>query len=176
MKKTAMIIMTLVFAVALLLFLFVQRDGQRARLPRIGDQAPEFRLPSLDGTLVGLADLRGKVVLVHFWATWCPPCVEELPGLERFYRSLLGADIELLAVSVDDTGAGAVREFLERNGLTVKVLLDPGQEVAQRYGTFKFPETYLVDREGIIRRKLIGAMDWDRPEAREMVNDLLKKQ
>jgi len=174
MKKTVLIVFVILFAGAALLLL-VSRDGHRRRIPRTGEPAPQFRLQSLDGGAVGLADLRGKVILVHFWATWCPPCVEELPVLERFYRSLEGMDVELLAISVDEGGPEAVREFMTRNRLSLPVFLDPDKTVAASYGTFKFPETYVVDRKGIIRRKLIGAIDWSRPEARELVEELQKE-
>jgi peroxiredoxin len=174
MKKTVLVVFVLLFAAAAALYLVVS-EGGRPRIPRPGDPAPQFALQSLDGRLVSLAEARGKVVLVHFWATWCPPCVEELPVLQRFYRSLEGGDVVLMAVSVDDSGPDAVRAFMMKHGLTIPVLLDPDKSVAESYGTFKFPETYLVDREGIIRNKLIGAIDWTRPEAGKMVEDLLKR-
>jgi peroxiredoxin len=142
---------------------------------REGDRAPEFRLTTLDGRTIDLSAFRGKVVMVHFWATWCPPCVEEMPTLERLYRTMLGQDFELLAVSVDENGAQSVRPFMQRNRLSLPVLLDQRHAVADQYGTFKFPETYLVDREGVIRKKIIGAADWTRPEAAGLVAELMKK-
>lgn len=175
MKKAVLVIFIVVFALAALLLL-VQRGGKRTRIPQRGDPAPQFQLQSLDGRTVRLADLRGKAVIVHFWATWCPPCVEELPALERFYGLLKGKPVELLAISVDDTGAETVREFMRKNGLTLPVLLDPDKQVAASYGTFKFPETYLLDRNGIIRDKVIGAADWTRPEAMELIDALLREQ
>jgi len=176
MKKTVLIIILLLFVLATLVFLFGPRGDQRSRIPRTGDPAPEFRLPTLDGGSISLSDLRGKVVMVHFWATWCPPCVEELPTLDQFARSPTGRDVELLAISVDETGPDAVREFMQRNRLTLPVLLDPDKTVASSYGTFKFPETYLVDRNGIIRHKIIGGVDWSRPEARELIEAFLRDQ
>jgi peroxiredoxin len=128
-----------------------------------GDLAPEFRLQKSDSGSVSLADLRGKVVMVHFWATWCPPCVEELPTLDRLHNSTLGKDFEMLAVSVDEGGAGAVVPFIQKNGLNLPVLFDPGGVVARLYGTYKFPETYILDRAGVVRYKAIGPRNWTDP-------------
>jgi peroxiredoxin len=175
MKKNTLIVIILVLAVAGLLLLFgQQRSGKHAVMGE-GDRAPDFRLAALDGRTVSLSALKGRVVMVHFWATWCPPCVEEIPTLERLYRAMFGQEFELLAVSVDEGGARSVRPFLERQRLSLPVLLDPGRAVANNYGTFKFPETYLVDREGVIRKKIIGAADWTRPEAVALIAELMKK-
>jgi peroxiredoxin len=138
----------------------------------VGDRAPEVRLQSVDGKTVSLADYRGKVVLVHFWATWCPPCVEEIPTLERFYQQVLGADIEVLGVSVDDS-ADVLKAFLDKNKVHFPVLRDPGGKTARSYGTLKFPETYIVGRDGMVRHKIIGPMDWSVPANVEAVRSLL---
>ena len=176
MKKTALIVVMVVLAVVGALFFFGQNSGQRTKIVREGDLAPEFQLPSLEGKTVGLSSSRGKVVMVHFWATWCPPCVEELPTLDRLYRAHFGNDLEILAVSVDEGGAGAVVPFLQKNRFNLPVLLNPDQSVSRAYGTFKFPETYLVDREGVVRKKIIGAADWMSPAALQMIQDLLAKK
>jgi cytochrome c biogenesis protein CcmG/thiol:disulfide interchange protein DsbE len=138
-----------------------------------GDQAAEFRLQALEGRSVKLSDLRGKVVMVHFWATWCPPCVEELPTIDTLYRTIADKDFQLLAVSVDDA-APEVVAFLKKHGLNLPVLMDPGRKTAGRYGTYKFPETYIVDRQGMVRVKVIGPRDWSRPENIQIVRDLLR--
>ncbi len=175
--KRGIILAILVVAAGLLFLLLVAKEGPRAKkIIQEGDRAPEFRLSALDGKQEGLADYRGKVVMVHFWATWCPPCVEELPALERMYRSLAGKDFELLAVSVDEGGAEAVASFLQRNRLTLPVLLDPGGSVAKSYGTFKFPETYLLDRSGIVRYKVIGPADWSNPANVKAIRDMIDHQ
>jgi peroxiredoxin len=176
MKQKALIVIIVSLAVVGALFFVGQNSGQRTRIIREGDRAPEFRLSSLDGKAVDLSSSRGKVVMVHFWATWCPPCVEELPTLERLYTEYAGKDLEILAVSVDEGGAGAVVPFLRKNGFSLPVLLNPDQSVSKAYGTFKFPETYLVDREGIVRKKVIGAVDWMSPSAREIIQAMLGKK
>jgi peroxiredoxin len=173
MKKNALIVVIVILAVIGALFFFGQNSGKPIRLAREGDRAPEFTLTALDGRTVSLSSFRGKAVMVHFWATWCPPCVEEFPTLERLYRSPIGKDLVILAVSVDEGGAPAVSAFLQQNRLTLPVLLNPDQSVSRSYGTLKFPETYLVDREGVIRRKIIGAADWMSPAAVEAIQALV---
>ena len=171
-KKVAVVI--LIAAVGLfLLFLFAKEGSRGTKIIHDGDWAPEFRLQALDGRTVSLADFRGKVVMVHFWATWCPPCVEEMPMLEQLYRSLRAADFEILAVSVDEGGARAVAEFMQRNGLNLQVLLDTRRSVAGLYGTFKFPETYVVDRQGVVTYKAIGPRDWTDPATMNAIRALI---
>ena len=176
MKKATLIGIIAVLAAIGFLFFYGQNSGQRVKIVREGDRAPEFSLTSLDGKTVSLSSFRGRVVMVHFWATWCPPCVEEIPTLERLYRASFGKDLEILAVSVDEGGAGAVGEFMQKNRFTLPVLLNPDQSVARNYGTFKFPETYLVDREGIVRRKIIGAADWSNPAAQDLIQTMVGKK
>ena len=172
-KKVAVVI--LIAAIGLfLLFLFAKEGSRGTKIIHEGDLAPEFRLQALDGSTVNLADFRGKVVMVHFWATWCPPCVEEMPMLEQLYRSLGSTDFKILAVSVDEGGAGAVAEFMQRNGLSLPALLDPGKSVAGLYGTFKFPETYILDRRGVVKYKAIGPRNWTAPANMTAIRELIE--
>jgi peroxiredoxin len=166
----------LILAAAVILFfalVFTKSASKGMKIITEGDSAPEFSLSSVDGRTVTLSELRGKVVMVHFWATWCPPCVEEMPTLDRLYRDMVGKDFELLAVSVDETGASGIVPFLQRNKLSLPVLLDSDHAVAKRYGTFKFPETYILDRNGIVKYKIIGARDWAAPDAVQGLRELI---
>ena len=138
-----------------------------------GDKAPEFRLQTADGRSVVLSELRGKVVVVHFWATWCPPCVDEIPELDSLYRAFMGSDFEMLTVSVDEGGAPAVEPFMRKNRLVVPVLFNPDRSIAALYGTYKFPETYIVDRQGIVRYKAIGPKNWSDPAYRKVLQDII---
>jgi len=172
--KKNVAVAVLIAAVGLfLLYLFAKEGPQAVKIVHEGDRAPAFHLQALDGRTVSLADYRGKIVMVHFWATWCPPCVEEMPMLEQLYRSLGAADFEILAVSVDEGGARAVAEFMQRNGLNLPVLLDPRRSVAGLYGTFKFPETYVVDRQGVVTYKAIGPRDWTDPATMNAIRALI---
>ena len=126
----------------------------------MGTPAPDFSLS--DGTrTVRLADYRGKVVLVNFWATWCTPCIEEIPSLEALQKEM--PQIVILAVSIDDD-PDAYRRFLVDHQVTLLTVNDPAQRVNALYGTHLFPETYVVDRSGNLRRKFVIAQNWTSPE------------
>ncbi len=170
-----LIILALIVVLAAAGYIASKKTGPK-KIIRNGDRAPEFRLSSLDGRQVGLSEFRGKVVMVHFWATWCPPCVEELPTLALLNKAMTGKDFVMLAVSVDEGGAGAVADFLRKNSVNVPVLLDPDHATASLYGTFKFPETYIVDKNGIVQQKIIGAVDWRNPSAMQMLNSLVESR
>ncbi len=172
--KHTFFLVVLIVAVALFVAGYVVKGkkGENTIITN-GDRAPEFRLPALNGQYVNLSDLRGKVVMVHFWATWCPPCVEEIPTLAQLYQNFRGKDFVMLAISVDEGGAQAVTSFLERNKLSIPVLLDPDQTTAHHYGTYKFPETYIIDRTGVVRYKVIGSRDWRDPSATQIINNIM---
>jgi peroxiredoxin len=128
-----------------------------------GSPAPAFELPRLDGgPRVTLSELRGKVVLVNFWATWCKPCEDEMPAMEELYRSLGAPDFELVAISVDDDRA-AVEAFQRTLGLSFPILLDPAKKVSTAYQTFRFPESFLIGRDGIVVERYIGPKEWAAP-------------
>jgi len=138
-----------------------------------GTPAPAFSLPRLgDGTPLDLTRLRGRVVLLNFWATWCKPCEDEMPAMERLYRRLQGSGFELLAVSVD-SDSEEVERFRERLGLSFPILLDPEQRVAGAYQTFRFPESLLIDAEGVIVERYVGPKRWDAEAYVERIRRLL---
>jgi peroxiredoxin len=142
---------------ALLAFLLLQCT----RPVQVGQRAPDFVLEDLKGGSVSLGELRGKVIFLHFWATWCPPCLVELPGLQRFVEGLDKGQYALLAVCVDNERPARIRDFLKSWGAEIPVYLDPGGSLARRFGTIRFPETYILDHEGGVCRKVIGAGDWE---------------
>lgn len=127
---------------------------------RAGQPAPVFELPLLDGGTVSLASLRGRVVLLNFWATWCKPCEDEMPAMQRLHAALAGTGFELVAVSVD-ASRDDVAKFRDRLTLTFPIALDPGKRVSEAYQSYRFPESYLIDREGRILSRYIGPRDWD---------------
>ena len=146
-------------------FAFVSMREAKGYGLRPGSEAPELRLRSLAGGTVDLAAMRGQVVLLNFWATWCPPCVEEMPSLERLHRALGPEGLVVLGVNVDEDDK-AVRDFLPKVNVTFPTLRDPGAPVAsRRYRTTGYPETFLVDRQGRIVKIFIGPAEWDTPEA-----------
>ena len=125
--------------------------------------APDFELPDVQGRKITLGSQRGHPVVLNFWATWCPPCIEEMPSLETLALGLSNSDIPVLAVSVDD-GWDPIRRFFAR-GTRLGVVLDESKEVPKRYGTEKYPETFFIDSQGRVRHYFINKRDWSRPEA-----------
>jgi peroxiredoxin len=120
---------------------------------------------------VTLSQFRGQVVVLNFWATWCPPCVEEMPSLVEMQRRFKAKGVTVLAVSVD-VDEGAYRQFVKDHNVDLLTVRDPDQKSSALYGTFKFPETYIVDRNGVIRRKFIGAVEWTAPEVTDFLGKL----
>jgi peroxiredoxin len=140
---------------------------------RPGQLAPEFTLPLLEGgEPLSLADLRGRVVLLNFWATWCKPCEDEMPAMQRLHEQLAGPGFVLLAVSLDQ-GTEEVAAFRQRLGLTFPILLDPGKRVSESYQTYRYPESYLIGRDGRILARYIGPRDWDAAAYRERIARVL---
>jgi cytochrome c biogenesis protein CcmG, thiol:disulfide interchange protein DsbE len=138
---------------------------------KIGEKAPGFIVPALDKGTLGLRDYQGKVVVLNFWATWCPPCVDETPSLEAFAQRLKDRGVVVLGVSVDDQGE-ALRKFVTKYHLTYPIGRDPDRALAARYGTFKFPETYIIDRTGRVAEKIIGETNWTDPRMIGFVESL----
>jgi cytochrome c biogenesis protein CcmG, thiol:disulfide interchange protein DsbE len=136
----------------------------------IGTSAPDFTVQDADRR-VTLSDYRGKVVVLNFWATWCPPCVEETPSLLQMQRNLRNKGVTVLAVSIDDDDS-AYHQFLKDYHFDVITVRDASKKSNNLYGTFKFPETYVIDRDGIVRRKFIGAVDWNQPEIVDFLSKL----
>jgi peroxiredoxin len=129
----------------------------------VGLAAPEFTLARLGGGEISLRDLRGKVVLVNLWATWCAPCEQEMPAMQRLYAQLAPRGFELVAISVDED-AQAVERFRDRLALTFPIALDAQKRAAASYQSFRYPESFLIDREGVLVARYIGERDWDAPE------------
>ncbi len=133
-----------------------------------GKPAPSFTIVDGSKTL-RLSDYRGKVVVLNFWATWCQPCLEELPSLTALQRAM--PSVQVLAVSTDEDPA-AYRQFLADHPIHLLTIEDPAQKSNALYGTYRFPETYIIDRNGVIRRKFIGAQNWTSPEIMEYLSKL----
>ncbi len=137
----------------------------------VGDRAPDFTLPGLSSPSVQLRSYRDRVVVLNFWATWCPPCVEESPSLEGFAERMRPRGVEVIGVSVDQDES-ALRKFVADFHVSYPIVRDPSQTVAAHYGTRKFPETYILDRQGRVAEKIIGAIDWQDPRILRFVEAL----
>jgi peroxiredoxin len=131
-----------------------------------GDRAPDFVLPRLDGTVQKLSNYRGQIVLVNFWATWCPPCIEEMPVLNRIVADYGSRGIVVLGLAGDDV-VDRVKDFVAKEPLDFEVLHDPGGAVGTQYGITGYPETFLIDRDGTVISKIIGPLpaQGDRPSS-----------
>ncbi len=123
---------------------------------QVGNLAPDFQLQNLDGQTASLGDLRGEPVLINFWATWCPPCRDEMPYLQQIYEEWSGKGLMLLAIDIGESPA-LVKEFLDEHNLSMPVLLDTESSVAEKYNIIAIPTTLFIDKDGIIREKRIGA-------------------
>jgi cytochrome c biogenesis protein CcmG, thiol:disulfide interchange protein DsbE len=157
-----------IIAVLILLALCGCYSGSRP--PRIGTAAPEFTVQDSQNT-VTLSQFHGQVLVLNFWATWCAPCVEEIPSLVEMQRRMKAKGVTVLAVSVD-VDESAYKQFVKDHNVNLLTVRDPSGKSNGLYGTFKFPETYIVDRNGVMRRKFIGAVDWTGPEITEFLGKL----
>ena len=154
--------------IPLLALALVPGCDRGARPGQTGKLAPDFTVS--DGTnSVHLANYRGRVVLLNFWASWCPPCIEEMPGLLQLHHDR--PDIAVLAVSIDED-PGAYTRFIDRHHIDLITVRDPNQTAAALYHTEGWPETYIIDRQGYIRHKIVGAPDWSNPEIRSFLKSM----
>ncbi len=135
--------------------------------------APRFSSMTPDGKKMGIDDLKGKLVVLNFWATWCPPCRLEMPSMERLYQEFKGEGLEVVAINFMEKEK-AITSFLKENGFTFPVLLDKKGEIARKYGVHGLPVTYLIARNGNLLARSMGYKDWYKPETRKLISTLLK--
>jgi peroxiredoxin len=141
----------------------------------VGRPAPDFTASDMNGRTIRLSDYRGKVVILNIWATWCPPCVDEMPSLEKLYRKFKDQNFALLAVSIDSDGITAVAPFMTRHGLTFPALIDSQAAIQTSYKITGVPETFIIDKKGILVRKIIGPLDWTAPEVLDYIRNLIQE-
>ncbi len=144
------------------------------KTPAVKSQAPEISVVSLDNQQLTLASLKGKVVLLNFWATWCPPCREEIPSMMKLNKFMAGKPFQMVCVSVDEGGKKAVEEFFKNSGFSLPAYTDPSGQVAKTYGITGVPETFVIDKNGVIVKKVIGGLDWNSPEVIAFLEGLMK--
>ncbi len=160
------------FAAAILAFFSLPhyRQGESSIA---GKTAEDFQL-ELNGKPAHLSDLRGKVVVLNFWASWCGPCVEETPALITLQQRIAARNGVIVGVSIDEDVA-AYAKFVKAQGINFPTMNDPSAKIAHDYGTSMWPETYVIDRKGKIARKIIGPQDWNSPEMLAYFDNLLAK-
>ena len=161
-------------SIAILCLLLLARPSLSAPVlaPWGGGQAPALALKDAEGKTINLADLRGKVVLVNFWATWCEPCRQEMPSMQRLRDRLARKPFVVLAVNVDEPEA-RVRNFLNQSRLDLTVLLDPNKSVTRAWGARVLPVTFIVGPDGRLRYRVVGEMDWDNEQAVSLISELI---
>ena len=142
-------------------------------LPKKMKSAPDFKLKNLVGEIVALNNFQGKTVLLNFWATWCLPCKEELPSMQRLYKKLGPSGVEVVAVSIDRDNPGKVKRYIDQYNLTFPILLDPGQEARKSYFIMGLPTSYLIGPDGHLKGFASGAREWDSPASIRMFSDLI---
>lgn len=163
------VVMTAVFGISLAIKL-----RPELHIVDAGTRAPEFEAVHLGtGAPAKIEDYRGKVLLINIWATWCPPCIEEMPSMERLHRKLAGTDFHILAISVDEADSTVVNEFVKKLGLTFEVLHNRDASIRRIYQTTGVPESFVVDREGVIVKRVIGNTMWDSPGNESLIRTLL---
>jgi peroxiredoxin len=141
-----------------------------------GTRAPDYAVYTLDGDTVAIRDFRGEVVLLNVWATWCAPCEQEMPSMERLQQELGDQGFRVVAVSVDQADATTVRDWVAERNLSFTVLHDPSGRIQQVYQTTGVPESFVLDRDGVIVKKIIGATEWDHPAQKALFRRLLGDQ
>jgi cytochrome c biogenesis protein CcmG/thiol:disulfide interchange protein DsbE len=156
-----------------LLVLFASPNYRQGEPSLRGRPAKDFQM-TLDGKPAHLSDLRGKVVLLNFWATWCPPCVEEAQSLNELQTRISSKGGTVLGVSVDDDQT-AYDDFLKAHLIGFPTYRDVSKQIPITYGTTMYPETYVIDRKGHLDRKIIGPQDWNSPEMLAYLNSLLQE-
>lgn len=158
------------FSLALLVLVATTACYSGSRPPRVGSAAKDFSVQDSDRK-VNLNQFRGQVVVLNFWATWCAPCLQELPSLMSMQERLRGQGVVVLGVSID-VDEDAYHRFLKQKSVNFMTVRDPEQKVAAMYGTSGWPETYIIDRQGVMRRKFIGPIDWNSPEVVHLLSTL----
>ena len=167
MEKISLLIL------ACCLALFVAACEQRP-VATVGEPAPDFDTVDLEGNIWSLSKLKGQVVFVNFWATWCAPCREEMPSMQRLNAMMPADKFEMLALFNNDKPA-AVKNFVAKLGLTMPILSDESNIIGARYGLTGLPETFIIDKQGVIREKFIGPAQWDSPENVQMLTKYINQ-
>lgn len=142
---------------------FFLYQAMTERIVEAGDSAPGFSITTDSGRKVTRSDFGGKVLVLNFWATWCPPCIEEIPTLDAMQKQLAARGVVVLAVSVDKNQQ-AYQQFLSKARVGFLTARDPSADISSLYGTFKYPETYIINKDGKVVAKLISNQDWTKPE------------
>jgi peroxiredoxin len=174
--RSRLLVVVVAGLILVVMFLVVWLQSAKYEPLTVGKVAPDFELPDLNDKEIRLSDYRGKVVFLNFWATWCKPCREEMPSMEVLYKNFEKDGLVILAVSIDRvTTKKEIPPFVKSLSLTFPVLVDSWGQTDKRYKLMGVPETYIIDREGILREKVIGPRDWTRLDNLQTLTQLIKQ-
>lgn len=162
----------LLMAVLFVALGYVVVEAFRDKVVNVGDKAPDFQITADNGRALARSNFGGRLLVLNFWATWCPPCIEEMPSLDQLQRHFANAGVVVAGVSVD-TNERTYREFLRKTNVAFLTARDPEARISSSYGTFKYPETYVIDGKGNVLRKIIGPTNWMDPEMVRYIQSLL---
>jgi thiol-disulfide isomerase/thioredoxin len=150
-----------------------QKDTQKITL--VGSLVPDVELVGIDKNKLNLLDLKGSVIFINFWATWCESCIDEMPSIEILYNHFSGnSKFKLITIIYRDNGNNAL-DYMKENGYTFPVYLNPDGTAAKKFGITGVPESFIIDKKGILREKVIGPSKWDSPHIFEMFKNLLNE-
>ena len=158
--------------------LFIYRESTKTGKPgviSVGQQAPDFVTKDESGKEIRLSDFRGKLVFLNFWATWCAPCIEEMPDLNTLNETFKDRKFQMMAVSVD-TNWKVVKDFYEKHNIAIPTYLDPGQQARNTYKVRGYPETFIIDRNGSVLKYVIGPQRWSDPRIMATIEAMIKEQ
>jgi peroxiredoxin len=172
MKRITDILPQALLALMMALFCVALYTQLHETIVNPGDRAPDFTVTTDAGKTISAKDFGGKLLLVNFWATWCPPCVDEIPGLNAMYRQLAPKGLVVVAISQDKDPA-AYKQFLDKFPLVFPTVRDPSENIQLSYGTIQIPESYLIDRNGRVIEKYISSQDWASDRMIQHVQSLL---
>lgn len=172
MRKRSLLCISLMLCLALTAC--KSKEGEEGvAVPEKGETAVDVTIRDLQGKEVTLSQFKGKVVMLNFWATWCPPCREEMPSMDALYQKFKGKDLVILAASIDEDPK-TVSEFMKKNNYIMPAYHDPEKKAGSVYGITGVPETFIIGKSGMIEEKIIGPVDWMKPDVIQFLEDLLK--
>jgi cytochrome c biogenesis protein CcmG, thiol:disulfide interchange protein DsbE len=178
LKKHGLLYLLLVVVLAVVAYRIqfspIQKTALNQERPEVGHPAPGFTLRNLQGNLEGLVDYKDQVIVLNFWATWCAPCLEEMPAFEKLYRRYRSQGLTVLAVSLDKGDISTVKGFVDANNLTFSVLIDSDGVAEKLYPSFTIPFTYVIDKDGRIAARVDGAKNWASSETFAALDILIK--
>ncbi len=166
------IILAILLTVAVAALLVLPEKKTYGGAASVGMPAPEFEYRDTEGRLWRLSDLRGKVVFLNFWATWCPACKSEMPSKEALHEKMKGRPFQMLGILFRDD-PGSLAAYLKTRRVSFPTLIGPWKETAKLYGIIGIPQTFIIDKEGILRERIVGPREWDGPEALAMIEKWL---